>query len=180
MTDLGRYPPRESRAKQTCSPAMASTGRLSWRLACCSPARTWRCCARRLVGRSARAVCRTAWQSRARRAGSTEQESLRSSARAGGGDAAADAVRFTGYVEDADLPALYRAADAFAYPSLYEGLAFLPSKRWRAAPLSSSQTRLRARGRGRRRADSERHGCRCLGGRARRDAHGPGRAQALC
>lgn len=28
---------------------------------------------------------------------------------------------FTGYVEDADLPALYSGADLFAYPSLYEG-----------------------------------------------------------
>jgi glycosyltransferase involved in cell wall biosynthesis len=30
-------------------------------------------------------------------------------------------VRFTGYVPDGDLPALYRGADAFAFPSLYEG-----------------------------------------------------------
>jgi glycosyltransferase involved in cell wall biosynthesis len=28
---------------------------------------------------------------------------------------------FTGYVEDAELPALYAGADLFAYPSLYEG-----------------------------------------------------------
>jgi glycosyltransferase involved in cell wall biosynthesis len=30
-------------------------------------------------------------------------------------------VTFTGYVDDADLPALYRAATVFAYPALYEG-----------------------------------------------------------
>jgi glycosyltransferase involved in cell wall biosynthesis len=32
-----------------------------------------------------------------------------------------DAVRFTGYVADADLPALYSAAAAFCFPSLAEG-----------------------------------------------------------
>ena len=32
-----------------------------------------------------------------------------------------DAVVLTGYVPDADLPLLYNAADAFCYPSLYEG-----------------------------------------------------------
>ena len=32
-----------------------------------------------------------------------------------------DHVRFTGYVEDEDLPLLYRSADVFMYPSLYEG-----------------------------------------------------------
>jgi glycosyltransferase involved in cell wall biosynthesis len=31
------------------------------------------------------------------------------------------AVQFTGYVADADLPALYSAASVFCYPSLYEG-----------------------------------------------------------
>ena len=30
-------------------------------------------------------------------------------------------VRFSGFVDDADLPTLYSAADFFAYPSLYEG-----------------------------------------------------------
>lgn len=30
-------------------------------------------------------------------------------------------VRFTGYVDDAELPTLYAGATAFAYPSLYEG-----------------------------------------------------------
>ncbi len=33
-------------------------------------------------------------------------------------------VRFTGFVEEADLPALYAAADLFVYPSLYEGFGF--------------------------------------------------------
>lgn len=32
-----------------------------------------------------------------------------------------DAVHFCGFVEDADLPALYSGADFVAYPSLYEG-----------------------------------------------------------
>ncbi|MBI2322180.1 MAG: glycosyltransferase family 4 protein [Chloroflexi bacterium] len=37
-----------------------------------------------------------------------------------------DAVVFAGYVAEADLPALYSAADAFAYPSLYEGFGLPP------------------------------------------------------
>ncbi len=37
-----------------------------------------------------------------------------------------DSVRFTGYVEDADLPALYSAADVFVYPSFYEGFGLPP------------------------------------------------------
>jgi glycosyltransferase involved in cell wall biosynthesis len=32
-----------------------------------------------------------------------------------------EAIRFTGFVAGADLPDLYRAADVFAFPSLYEG-----------------------------------------------------------
>jgi len=32
-----------------------------------------------------------------------------------------DVVQFLGFVDDADLPALYRLADLVAYPSLYEG-----------------------------------------------------------
>lgn len=32
-----------------------------------------------------------------------------------------DFIHFTGYVDEADLPSLYRAADLIAYPSLYEG-----------------------------------------------------------
>lgn len=35
-------------------------------------------------------------------------------------------VRFTGYVEDADLPALYSSAEVFVYPSLYEGFGLPP------------------------------------------------------
>jgi glycosyltransferase involved in cell wall biosynthesis len=37
-----------------------------------------------------------------------------------------DQVKFTGYVADADLPALYSAAEAFVYPSLYEGFGLPP------------------------------------------------------
>jgi glycosyltransferase involved in cell wall biosynthesis len=32
-----------------------------------------------------------------------------------------DHVHFTGFIDDADLPTLYSAAEFFAYPSLYEG-----------------------------------------------------------
>ena len=39
---------------------------------------------------------------------------------------ARDAVIFTGYVADADLPALYAAATAFVFPSLYEGFGLPP------------------------------------------------------
>ncbi len=35
-------------------------------------------------------------------------------------------VRFLGFVPDADLPALYSAAEAFAFPSLYEGFGLPP------------------------------------------------------
>lgn len=37
-----------------------------------------------------------------------------------------DSARFLGYVPDADLPALYSLADAFAFPSLYEGFGLPP------------------------------------------------------
>ena len=37
-----------------------------------------------------------------------------------------DRVVFPGYVDDADLPALYSAATAFVYPSLYEGFGLPP------------------------------------------------------
>jgi len=35
-------------------------------------------------------------------------------------------IRFLGFVDDAVLPELYRAASAMAYPSLYEGFGFPP------------------------------------------------------
>lgn len=35
-------------------------------------------------------------------------------------------IRFTGYVEDADLPAVYRGASLFLFPSLYEGFGIPP------------------------------------------------------
>ena len=54
----------------------------------------------------------------------TEQEALRQAA--GAGSKMADAIVFPGYVTDEDLPHLYRASDAFAYPSLYEGFGFPP------------------------------------------------------
>lgn len=38
----------------------------------------------------------------------------------------AKSLRVTGYVPDADLPALYRGATVFAYPSLYEGFGLPP------------------------------------------------------
>lgn len=38
-----------------------------------------------------------------------------------GGEERPGAVHFAGYVEDADLPLLYRGADLVAYPSTYEG-----------------------------------------------------------
>jgi len=38
----------------------------------------------------------------------------------------ASEIRFLGFVRDEDLPNLYRAADAFVYPSLYEGFGMPP------------------------------------------------------
>ncbi|GAC1385552.1 MAG: glycosyltransferase family 1 protein [Herpetosiphon sp.] len=35
-------------------------------------------------------------------------------------------IHFTGYVDDAHLPALYSGAEAFVFPSLYEGFGFPP------------------------------------------------------
>src|SRR6185437_16647875 len=35
-------------------------------------------------------------------------------------------VHFTGYVPEADLPALYSGAEAFVFPSLYEGFGMPP------------------------------------------------------
>lgn len=56
----------------------------------------------------------------------TEENALRDEAEAGGGDVAVLAVRFPGYVDDADLPLLYRACAALAHPALYEGFGFPP------------------------------------------------------
>lgn len=39
---------------------------------------------------------------------------------------AAGDIRFLGFVDDASLPQLYRAAGAFVYPSLFEGFGFPP------------------------------------------------------
>jgi glycosyltransferase involved in cell wall biosynthesis len=38
----------------------------------------------------------------------------------------ADRVKFIGFVDDADLPALYRAAALFVFPSIYEGFGIPP------------------------------------------------------
>jgi glycosyltransferase involved in cell wall biosynthesis len=38
----------------------------------------------------------------------------------------ANDIRFLGFVDDASLPGLYRAADVFVYPSLFEGFGFPP------------------------------------------------------
>lgn len=56
----------------------------------------------------------------------------------------ADVVRPLGYVADAELPGLYRGADLFAYPSLYEGfgLPVLEAMRCGAPVLTSSVSSL--------------------------------------
>jgi glycosyltransferase involved in cell wall biosynthesis len=53
-------------------------------------------------------------------------------------------VRTPGHVPDAELPSFYRAADAFAYPSLYEGfgLPVLEAMRCGAPVLTSSTSSL--------------------------------------
>lgn len=56
----------------------------------------------------------------------TEENRLRDEAEAGGGDLAVLGLRFPGYVDDADLPMLYRACAALAHPALYEGFGFPP------------------------------------------------------
>lgn len=50
-------------------------------------------------------------------------EEIRAAAKAS--PAGAD-IAFLGFVADNDLPTLYRAADAFVYPSLFEGFGFPP------------------------------------------------------
>jgi glycosyltransferase involved in cell wall biosynthesis len=48
---------------------------------------------------------------------------------------------FTGYVPDADLPALYAGADLFLYPSLYEGFGLPPLEAMACgAPVITSDT----------------------------------------
>ena len=56
----------------------------------------------------------------------TEENRLRDEAEAGGGDLAVLGLCFPGYVDDADLPKLYRACAALAHPALYEGFGFPP------------------------------------------------------
>lgn len=56
----------------------------------------------------------------------TEENALRAEAEAGGSAHAARAIRFPGYVDDADLPKLYHACTALLHPALYEGFGFPP------------------------------------------------------
>ena len=52
------------------------------------------------------------------------QEDLRAILKASG--VPEEALKFTGYVPDEDLPLLYRGSEAFLYPSLYEGFGLPP------------------------------------------------------
>jgi len=50
-------------------------------------------------------------------------------------------VKFTGYVDDADLPALYSSCEVFVYPSLYEGFGLPPLEAMACgAPVVTSNT----------------------------------------
>lgn len=52
-----------------------------------------------------------------------------------------DDVQFAGYVADNNLPALYSGADAFVFPSLYEGFGFTPLEAMACGcPVISSDT----------------------------------------
>jgi glycosyltransferase involved in cell wall biosynthesis len=54
---------------------------------------------------------------------------------------AREGVRFTGYVADEDLPALYSGASLFAFPSLYEGFGLPPLEAMACgAPVLCSNT----------------------------------------
>jgi glycosyltransferase involved in cell wall biosynthesis len=53
----------------------------------------------------------------------------------------ADDVRFAGYISENDLPALYSGADAFVFPSLYEGFGLPPLEAMaRGCPVVASKT----------------------------------------
>lgn len=52
-----------------------------------------------------------------------------------------DYIHFTGFVDDADLPALYQKADLFIAPSLFEGFGFTPLEAMAAGiPVAASNT----------------------------------------
>ncbi len=53
-------------------------------------------------------------------------------------------IKFTGYVPDEDLPALYSAAEVFVYPSIYEGFGLPPLEAMAcgAAVISSNSSSL--------------------------------------
>lgn len=52
-----------------------------------------------------------------------------------------DMIKFTGYVPDVDLPALYSQAEIFVYPSLYEGFGLPPLEAMACgAPVVTSNT----------------------------------------
>lgn len=58
--------------------------------------------------------------------------------------AAKEAVHFLGYVPDGDMPALYSAADMFAFPTLYEGFGIpvIEAQRCGAPVLTSNVSAL--------------------------------------